>query len=168
MPPTGPPTGPPSTPSQPSSGPGQTAQPTSTQVTVTQTIGQPIPPIKSGQVTVTVSPSQGQTVPPTAPTAPTGPEIPVFTNADWIGFLQPVTESQPGAAELAVTAANKWRAFGQSAKILRSSDFPNLRIAGNPVREPSYLIYIGAYRTPEEAVVECSGVCIPIQPNPPG
>jgi hypothetical protein len=62
---------------------------------------------------------------------------------------------------------------GVPAKVLRSADFPDLRLtAGSPVTD-SYLLYVGPFNSQSEAQARC-GVqpplpsCITVRPSPNG
>jgi hypothetical protein len=104
-----------------------------------------------------------------SPTASTG-AAPTFTANQFVTVLSTVPVAQDKSAELAEAGAQQ---LGPQAKILRTKDFPDLRLiagAGPPI--DSYLIYTGPFGTREEAQKLCdarpAGFCLVVQPKPNG
>lgn len=130
-----------------------------------------------------VPPGQGGPVGPSGPAGPTAGSgstspggaasapVPTFGPNQYIAvfFTVPVSDSDPqGRAE---AVRQQYVAQGVPAKVLRSADFPDLRLTASGTVVDSYLLYVGPFNTQAEAQARCSAQpplpsCITVRPSP--
>ncbi len=147
----------------------------------------PIPPAPGGaSASVPGAPSApgggaSSAAPPTAPgggaasspAAPTGGNVPIFAPTDFIDVVFTVPAADSEAANRAEARRAQLAAAGVPAAVLRTADFPQLRIAGATPLD-SYLVYVGPFGTEQQARARCTtsppvgNFCLPIQPSPGG
>lgn len=97
--------------------------------------------------------------------------VPTFEPNQYIVvfFTVPVSDSDPqGRAE---ATRQQFVAQGVPAKVLRSSDFPNLRLTAGGQVVDSYLVYVGPFNSQAEAQARCTAQpplpsCITVRPSP--
>ena len=130
-----------------------------------------------------VPPGQGGPAGPSGPAGPTAGSgstspggaasapVPTFGPNQYISvfFTVPVSDSDPqGRAE---AVRQQYVAQGVPAKVLRSADFPDLRLTASGTVVDSYLLYVGPFNTQAEAQARCSAQpplpsCITVRPSP--
>jgi hypothetical protein len=126
--------------------------------------------------------SQGGTAASTAPSSSPGSATassagaaapPVFTANQYIDIIATIPAADAQAGDRAEGRRQQFKAAGVTASILRTTDLPGLKIAGN-VPVDSYLIYLGPFGSAQEAQARCTAqppvgaLCETIRPNPGG
>jgi hypothetical protein len=105
-----------------------------------------------------------------ASTPATGP-APVFGPNQYIDVIATNPAADAQALERAQGRVQDLAAAGIAAKILRTTDFPQLKIAGNTPKD-SYLVYVGPFGSAQEAGARCAAappvgaLCEPVRPSP--
>ena len=109
--------------------------------------------------------SQGGTASGVAPTFGPNQYISVF-------FSVPASDSDPlGRAE---AIRQQFVAQGVPAQVLRTTDFPDLRLTASGQVVDSYLLYVGPFNSQADARARCTAqpslgsTCIVVRPNPNG
>lgn len=128
-----------------------------------------VPPGQGGPGASTAAPSGGAG--PGSQGGAGAGAVPTFGPNQYIAvfFTVPVSDSDPlGRAE---ATRQQYAAQGVPAKVLRSSDFPNLRLAASGRVVDSYLVYVGPFNSQAEAQARCSAQpplpsCITVRPSP--
>ncbi len=97
----------------------------------------------------------------------------VFAPTDFIDVIFSVPAADAEAANRAEAQRAQLAAAGVAASVLRTADYPQLRIAGTAPLD-SYLVYVGPFPTEQQARARCTtspsvgAFCIPTQPSPGG
>ena len=118
--------------------------------------------------TAVSSPSVPTTLSPTAEQSPQ--RAGTFTAQQYIGVLATYLLADDPALPRAEAKQQALRAAGIPALILRTRDYPDLRLVTAAQPADAYLIYVGPFDTQEEAEQYCASqpVCQVVQPNPSG
>jgi hypothetical protein len=117
----------------------------------------------------TPSSGPGTTVASTPATAPP----PVFGPNQYIDVIATNPAADALARERAEGRVQDFAAAGVVASILRTTDFPQLKIAGNTPKD-SYLVYVGPFGSVQEAGARCAAappigaLCETVRPSPGG
>jgi hypothetical protein len=108
-----------------------------------------------------------------SPVATAGGSLVVFAPTDFIDVVFTVPAADAEAANRAEAQRAQLAAAGVAAAVLRSSDYPQLRIAGAAPLD-SYLVYVGPFPSEQDARARCTAnppvgaFCLPIRPSPGG
>jgi hypothetical protein len=98
---------------------------------------------------------------------------PVFGPNQYIDLIAAFPAADAQALERAQSRLQELAAAGVAASIQRTTDFPQLKIAGNTPKD-SYLVYVGPFGSVQEAQARCAApppvgaLCEPVRPNPGG
>ena len=129
--------------------------------------GQGGPGSSTGATGGTAAGSPGGTAPGTGPGA-----VPAFGPNQYISvfFSVPASDSDPqGRAE---AIRQQFVAQGVPAQVLRTTDFPDLRLTASGQIVDSYLLYVGPFNSQADARARCSAqpslgsTCIVVRPSP--
>jgi hypothetical protein len=117
--------------------------------------------------------SGGSTSGPPGTTTTTSPpgQHTDFAKGQWVAGVYVEPTANPGAEQVAVQRQAGLAQRGAPAKILLTSNYPQLK----PTFLPSYVVYLGPFSTRDEALTQCAKVkddkapledCVPVQPLP--
>ncbi len=126
-----------------------------------------------GVVTSGVPPTASGGATPSGTALSSGAAIAVFAPTDFIDIVFSVPAADAEAANRAEAQRAQLAATGVAASVLRTADYPQLRIAGTAPLD-SYLVYVGPFPTEQQARARCTtsppvgAFCIPTQPSPGG
>ena len=96
---------------------------------------------------------------------------PVFTANQYIDVIATNPAADAQALERAQGRLQEFAAKGVVASILRTTDFPQFKIAGNTPKD-SYLVYVGPFGSAQEAQARCAAqplvgsLCESVRPSP--
>ena len=129
-----------------------------------------VPPTGAG---VTSAPNgNGATTGGGAGSSPATPGGQGFAPGQFIDVIFTIPAADSEAAGRAEFRRQQLIAAGIPAAVLRTTDFPKLRlIPGSPPID-SYLVYVGPFTSQQEAQARCTAqpplgtLCVPVQPNP--
>lgn len=149
-------------------------------------------PASSGAGASTGAPQTGAVIPPPGQGGTGGPAtaggqsgstagsqagpsggVPTFGPNQYIDMVFSVPASDSDAQGRAEAVRLQYVAQGVPAQMLRTSDFPNLRLTASGRGVDSYLIYVGPFNSQGDAQARCKAqpalsTCITVRPSPPG
>ncbi len=131
------------------------------------------PSTVAGGGEASLPPSGSGGAPVSSPAVATGGALVAFSPTDFIDVVFTVPAADAEAANRAEAQRAQLAATGVAAAVLRSSDYPQLRIAGAAPLD-SYLVYVGPFPSEQDARARCTAnppvgaFCLPIRPSPGG